>query len=286
MPDNSDSADKAQDVAKGLEATEKHLGELLTATAEWVQGERNFRTGRGVTVFFVFPVMWMSFFHAHHQTTAFNSSAALPLVVFSTLTIGSAVFVYRIPTRRSAYLFYSVVTSLLNIIWGFTCTYYLIGTNDNFSAQLTHVDAIYFTVGTLTTAGTGSRSATSQLSRTLVSVQMIVDLIFLAVTVVIAIQKALAGTEMKPLPKRSVVNRWRTDAQDALRQLQSARRKLEEPTGDATPESTATIKSALADAQSALKLTSTVLSDCPQFWGTRESANEVERTKEVSPTAS
>ncbi len=284
MPDNSDSTDKAQDVAKGtLEAiqdTEKHLRELLTTTAEWMQLERKALAFQSAG-FLLFPVIWMNFFRGHEQTTRFNSFAVLAVTMsLALVTCGWAVFVYRIKTRRSSLLFSAVAISLLNILTVFTYAYYLIGTEANFSAQLTHVDAIYFTVGTLTTAGTGSLSATSQLSRMVVSVQMIVDLVFLAVTVVIAIQKALAGTEMKQLPKRSVVNRCRRNAQPALRQLQSARRKLEELTGDATPESTATNESALADARSALKLSLTVLSDFAQLWETRESANEVERTKD------
>ena len=96
---------------------------------------------------------------------------------------------------------------------------------------------------------------------------MIVDLIFLAGTVVIAIQKILA-MQKNPLPKRSAVNRWRKNAQQALTQLQSARQKLEQLTGAADPKSTAEIKSALVEAKSAAL---TVVGDHQRLWGQSES---------------
>jgi len=46
---------------------------------------------------------------------------------------------------------------------------------------MTHLDATYFTVGALTTAGTGTISPESQSARLLVTIQYAVDLVFLAV---------------------------------------------------------------------------------------------------------
>jgi hypothetical protein len=59
--------------------------------------------------------------------------------------------------------------------------YWHIGTAKNFGQSLTHLDATYFTVGTLTTTGTGTISPQSQSARLLVTVQYAVDLVFLAV---------------------------------------------------------------------------------------------------------
>jgi bacteriorhodopsin len=62
------------------------------------------------------------------------------------------------------------------------------GTTSNFSVQLSHLDAIYFSVGTLTTAGTGNIVATSEIARGIQTIQMILDLILVvfAVTLVLS----------------------------------------------------------------------------------------------------
>jgi hypothetical protein len=59
----------------------------------------------------------------------------------------------------------------------FTITYWANGTRDEFSVNLSPVDALYFTLGTLTTAGTGDISATSETAREIQTVQMGLDFI-------------------------------------------------------------------------------------------------------------
>jgi hypothetical protein len=67
--------------------------------------------------------------------------------------------------------------------------YWAIGTRPNFGSELSRVDAVYFALGTLTTAGTGTIAPTSGLARGLVSGQMIVDLVFVAGALTIAITR-------------------------------------------------------------------------------------------------
>jgi voltage-gated potassium channel len=76
---------------------------------------------------------------------------------------------------------------LILIVVYFATIYSLIHANGNFNIPLSRVDAIYFSLGMLTTAGTGNIVPQSELARGIVSIQMVFDFIFVAVTVVIAI---------------------------------------------------------------------------------------------------
>lgn len=59
----------------------------------------------------------------------------------------------------------------------FSYMYWSYGTTKGFSAPLSHLDAIYFALGTLTTAGTGNISAISETTRRLQALQMGLDLV-------------------------------------------------------------------------------------------------------------
>jgi hypothetical protein len=80
-----------------------------------------------------------------------------------------------------------VVNAFLLITMQFASLYWTIGTTLNFSVELSRWDAIYFTLGVLTTAGAGTISPTSDLARAFVSGQMVLDLVFIAGAVTLAI---------------------------------------------------------------------------------------------------
>jgi hypothetical protein len=67
--------------------------------------------------------------------------------------------------------FYAFATLLLL----FSTLYLQDGTTRNFNYKLSHLDAIYFALGTLSTAGTGNIVAISETARTIQSLQMGVD---------------------------------------------------------------------------------------------------------------
>jgi hypothetical protein len=60
----------------------------------------------------------------------------------------------------------------------FTLAYWLNGTSRNFGIPLSHFDAFYFALGTLTT-GTGNVSAMTEASRRIQTTQMVIDLVFI-----------------------------------------------------------------------------------------------------------
>ena len=80
------------------------------------------------------------------------------------------------------------INAFLVLTGSFSFLYWSYGSLVNFSTSLTRLDAVYFALGTLTTAGTGNISATSEASRFIQSLQMFLDLglMVLAVSLVIA----------------------------------------------------------------------------------------------------
>lgn len=73
----------------------------------------------------------------------------------------------------------AVVAPLFLLI--FASTYFLMSGDGsaNFSQTMTRTDALYFTVTVFATVGFGDITATSQLARSIVTVQMILDLLLL-----------------------------------------------------------------------------------------------------------
>lgn len=76
---------------------------------------------------------------------------------------------------------FSMLTALFSIL------YWSYGSRPNFSSNLTRLDAIYFTVGTLTTAGTGSLSAESEIARGIQVLQMVLDLTLVVFAVAVVL---------------------------------------------------------------------------------------------------
>jgi hypothetical protein len=70
----------------------------------------------------------------------------------------------------------------------FSLIYWSNGTSRNFSIPLSHLDAFYFALGTLTT-GTGNISAISETSRRIQTTQMVIDLVFIGFIVALVMAR-------------------------------------------------------------------------------------------------
>jgi len=76
-------------------------------------------------------------------------------------------------------LMLGIVWLLVNVVFGFAETYYFVDSiYGGFSERLSHVDALYLTVGILSTAGS-SIGVNSPLARSIVIVQMVTDLVLI-----------------------------------------------------------------------------------------------------------
>lgn len=91
--------------------------------------------------------------------------------------------------------FRPVVTALLLVyvlslvLQLFAYMYWAYGTTRDFSVPLSHLDAFYFTLGTLTTAGTGNISAISETGRGLQTLQMGLDLVLIGFVVALTLAR-------------------------------------------------------------------------------------------------
>jgi hypothetical protein len=90
--------------------------------------------------------------------------------------------------------------ALSQLLQFFSYMYWSYGTTNNFSIRLSHLDSFYFALGTLTTAGTGNVSATSEITRGLQTLQMGFDLVLFGfvVTLILARYSTLLNRSQMP----------------------------------------------------------------------------------------
>jgi len=121
------------------------------------------------------------------QTASFNFWLIGGFAVVSAASIVSIVAKYMNLVSSTLGIYFDLVFYLLTFVSMFSLIYWTYGTSHNFSTQLTHLDAIYFTIGTLSTAGTGNIVPVSELARGLQTLQMLLDLGFLLVAVTLVV---------------------------------------------------------------------------------------------------
>jgi hypothetical protein len=86
-------------------------------------------------------------------------------------------------------IYLDVVYYLIAFTILFMASYWSCGGGHNFNIHLTRLDAVYFTIGTLSTAGTGNIVATSELARVLQTLQMALDMVFLLIAVTLVVTR-------------------------------------------------------------------------------------------------
>jgi hypothetical protein len=86
-------------------------------------------------------------------------------------------------------IYLDVVYYLLAFTILFMASYWSCGGGRNFNIHLTRLDAVYFAIGTLSTAGTGNIVATSELARALQALQMALDMTFLLIAIALVVTR-------------------------------------------------------------------------------------------------
>jgi hypothetical protein len=109
-------------------------------------------------------ITWVSWLPFHRQTATAWLALPAAVLVLSVFSLQTLVLARRhtAPPIGVAVMLSGLLSSCLGLFAGL---YWSIGTRANFTHSLTRLDAIYFAVGTLSTAGTGTISATSQTAR-------------------------------------------------------------------------------------------------------------------------
>jgi hypothetical protein len=158
---------------------------LIALALLWVFGVRRYSIRIAqVLIFGVVPVsLWIVQFEMlHRQDVGREYTINAFLVVAS--AIGWAIYqstrTLRFITLKA--IFWTVF-SLSTLLQYFSYLYWNIGNKSNFNHPLSHLDALYFSIGTFTTAGTGKLAAESESAIRLQTVQMALDFAFLSVAV-------------------------------------------------------------------------------------------------------
>jgi voltage-gated potassium channel len=141
---------------------------------------------------------WGHFFFYERRGGSNALADAVPLSVIAILiAIIWTIRASRIAERFAWPLAAGLAFTFKLAISAFTQGYWQIGTTSNFSASLSRLDAVYFTLGVMSTAGTGSIAPVSQLARGLVALQMTLDLILIVVAAAVVVTRLAEGSRTR-----------------------------------------------------------------------------------------
>ncbi len=189
---------KLEEKAAGLDQSEAELNQarakLDQMQAELEHTQRRIRMAK-INIIFGFVVaqlyVWLTFFATTKKSGFPYNVLGLAIIIFVICWVVGWVLPIALRSRGfTTWLGVALINAFLYLVATFAGLYYHYGTATNFTGPIiTRVDALYFTLGTITTAGTGNISADSQLTRGLVSIQMCVDLIFVTFIIAIAVTR-------------------------------------------------------------------------------------------------
>lgn len=184
----------------------KELGEFLSAELKtnfpkWYLAHEG-RLVLGVTIFLI--AAWTLFFAVPHHRQAFPLIEVLLWVVTFFLYFGALLLavILRASTGR---LFFWVIAGLLVFVLAFTQIYWRIGTSSDFTVPLSHLDALYFAVGTVSTAGTGNIYAMSQLARGTQTAEMLLGMVLILVLLAAVVGRLAGGRNRDRGSAREVI---------------------------------------------------------------------------------
>lgn len=125
---------------------------------------------------------------------AFLFLAALVIVIPTILGVRSSA-----PIRIHVLNLFIAVAMFIGL---FANAYWSEGTSHNFSSPLTRLDAVYITVGTLTTSGTGSFTAISEPGRAIQLIEMLIGPALVLVSIAAVVHRYVTdpGTPLQAVP--------------------------------------------------------------------------------------
>jgi hypothetical protein len=176
------------------ESAPLHLSEKVVSNGEGEVGAQTrldrwtVNTPRWIIIaLFVAP--WFAFVtvnhkvFAHHRFVFISSSSYIFWAILDLGVILWGLYIL-IKSRASRAILIAIVIAVANaIVIDFAYLYYILGIGSNFSQHLSHLDAVYLSLGIFTTAGSGSIYPASELTRGLVIIQYIIDVVFFSALV-------------------------------------------------------------------------------------------------------
>jgi hypothetical protein len=125
----------------------------------------------------------------------------IPLLVGCLILLGALLLWHVRAVSRSEYpgvrAMEALTTSIPFLLLSFAAAYYMLEGNSTqaFDTALTRLDAFYFSVTVFATVGFGDITAHSQLARSVVTGQMIVDFLFVGVVVRVLLSAVKVGRQ-------------------------------------------------------------------------------------------
>lgn len=116
-------------------------------------------------------------------------SGPFAIVLYSTGGALNVLILVLMRKHQLPFLALQLVSTFVFLSLTFSLLYWGCGTTENFSASLSRLDAVYFAVGTLSTAGTGNLVATSELAREIQLIQMSIDTVLLVFAVALVLPR-------------------------------------------------------------------------------------------------
>lgn len=123
----------------------------------------------------IIAVMWWAF----SATRVRVPSSPVYVIWYVATAVALIICVVGFRDRPLYTLAIAVLLGFIVLTDLFSVLYWQYGSQVNFNIPLSHLDAVYFTLGTLSTAGTGNIVAISETSRAIQSLQMGVDFGFI-----------------------------------------------------------------------------------------------------------
>lgn len=119
--------------------------------------------------------------------------------IFIFVAVNVTLFIYNYKKNADLWTLGALfLNAFLVLAGGFSVLYWSYGSTVNFTVSLSRLDAVYFMLGTLTTAGTGNISAISEASRYVQSLQMFLDLALMVFAAGLLIARFTTSRESRP----------------------------------------------------------------------------------------
>jgi hypothetical protein len=153
------------------ETGERGAGRSRTGFADFIQRNDDVEISLGILLIAV--IQWVKFLFATKPVLQDPVNIGLISVSVIMPVIMLIIFLKKGANGWAVAIMF--VNALLAVVGAFAWIYWDAGNIHNFSVKLSHLDAVYFTLGTLTT-GSGNIFARSEYSRAVQTIQLVCDL--------------------------------------------------------------------------------------------------------------
>lgn len=135
-------------------------------------------------------VTWLTFVERSHRGGPAGELVVIDLATLLFVAYAAIAFLRKAPTWLGLV---AAANAILLVLVDFATFYWVMGTRQNWNMRLSHWDALFVAVGTLTTAGMGDIQPRSGFARRLLTLQMGFDLVVFTAIAGLVVYKLTAS---------------------------------------------------------------------------------------------